>query len=271
MSIDLMSPEEVENAALKQSGLFLSGHEDVDNYIKLKSLSHKIGTPTEQWLRRFLTKDADMLIVKNAVNILAPLEDPVLLIGETGTGKEILAHALHGSRSGDFVALNCAAVQDTLIESELCGAKRGAFTGAENTQGLIQQAGEGTIFFDEINSASPGFQAKLLRIIESKKFRKVGSSKEEDCECRFVFAANIDLADHPTFRKDLYYRISTFTLKLKPLRDRREDVELIAKSLDYYEDVNPVIPNSCYERGNVRSLIAFIRRQQVLGELANKL
>ena len=160
---------------------------------------------------------------------------PILLTGETGTGKEIFAQSIHNyspSRSHPFVALNCAAIPETLLESMIFGTTKGAFTGAENTQGLLEQAGKGTLFLDEINSMSLVLQAKLLRILEEKKFRRLGSNHEAPVNCRIISSTNIDchtLLSENKMREDFYYRIAVVNLTIPPLRERQEDILLLAK------------------------------------------
>lgn len=159
---------------------------------------------------------------------------PILLTGETGTGKEILAQSIHNygpAAAQPFVALNCAAIPETLLESMIFGTTKGAFTGAENTPGLLEQAGKGTLFLDEINSMSLVLQAKMLRILEEKKFRRLGSHQEAAVNCRIISSTNIDchklLAEHK-MREDFYYRIAVVNLTISPLRERREDILLLA-------------------------------------------
>jgi two-component system response regulator AtoC len=166
----------------------------------------------------------------------APSDATVLISGESGTGKDLVARALHerGSRrEGPFVALNCAAVTESLLESELFGHKRGAFTDArENRPGLLVQARGGTVFLDEIGDMPAGMQAKLLRAIESRTVRPVGSDSETSIEVRFVAATNRDLesdAEEGRFRHDLFFRINVIQVAVPPLRARGNDVLLLAQ------------------------------------------
>src|SRR5262249_53551718 len=154
----------------------------------------------------------------------------VLITGESGVGKELVAQGLHRRgprRQGPLVVLNCAAVQPTLLESELFGSCRGAFTGAENRPGLFQQADDGTLFLDEIGELSLDCQAKLLRVIEGKGFRQVGGSTEVRTDVRIIAATNRDLekeAREGRFRPDLYFRLRVILIPVPPLRDHAEDI-----------------------------------------------
>ncbi len=161
----------------------------------------------------------------------------VLIIGESGTGKEILARAIHqASRRKDkqLVDVNCAAIPDSLIESELFGYEKGAFTGArtEGRKGYFDEAHEGTILLDEIGDSSLSVQAKLLRVLESGTFKRVGGTKNIRVDVRVISSTNQDMADligRKKFREDLFFRLNTFTLTLPPLRERRGDIDLLVE------------------------------------------
>lgn len=161
---------------------------------------------------------------------------PIVLTGESGTGKEMLARTIHNishRSQGPFVDINCAAIPDTLIESELFGYERGAFTGArgEGKRGLFEEADHGTIFLDEIGDASLSTQSKILRVLEEKRFRRVGGSKNRKVDVRIISATNKDLRKRISdglFREELYYRLNTISIALPPLRDRGPDIRLLA-------------------------------------------
>ncbi len=162
---------------------------------------------------------------------VAPVDATVLITGETGTGKELVARALHTQSlraAGPFVAVNCAAFVETLLEAELFGHEKGAFTGADRARaGRFEQAHGGTLFLDEIGELAQGLQAKLLRAIESREFHRVGSTKTTRVDVRIVAATNRDLRDGE-FREDLYFRLGVVTLHCPPLRDRVDDVAVLA-------------------------------------------
>jgi two-component system response regulator HydG len=160
----------------------------------------------------------------------------VLITGESGTGKELVARAVHvNSKRGQrpFVTVNCAAISETLLESELFGHARGAFTGAVAARkGLFEEADGGTFFFDEIAETTPAFQAKLLRAIQEGEIRHVGENKAIKVDIRVVAATNVDLAtavEERRFRQDLYYRLNVVRFRLPPLRERREDIPLLVE------------------------------------------
>ncbi|HEX6533988.1 MAG TPA: sigma-54 dependent transcriptional regulator [Gemmatimonadaceae bacterium] len=160
----------------------------------------------------------------------------VLIVGETGTGKELFARGIHyagPTRGEPFVAVNCAAIPESLLESELFGHERGAFTDARaQKKGLMELAGSGTLFLDEIGELPPRLQPKLLRALEDRRVRRLGGLQEVEITCRIIAAANLSLGDAVArleFREDLYYRLNVFRISLPPLRDRVGDVELLAE------------------------------------------
>jgi len=232
-------------------------------------------TTTEQYLAKFITNNPKMLELKDHIRKLAPIDDPVLIFGETGVGKELLAHALHGERKGKFVAINCAGLPEHLIESELFGHDKNSFTGAlKDKTGLMEEANNGTIFLDEIGDLAMPVQAKLLRAIQEKRIRKVGSNEERTINCRIVSATHRDLeswVSYDRFREDLFYRISTFILKPSSLNQRSADISKIIEYLDkdeqeiedYEEFASRIDPNRL--NGNVRSLQQIYRRYIILG------
>ncbi len=167
---------------------------------------------------------------------VAPSPAPVLIIGETGTGKELVAHLIHelsGRAQGPIITVNCAAIPADLIESELFGYEKGAFTGAhERHIGLIEQSNGGTLFLDEVGDLSTASQARILRALETKKIRRVGGKEEFGVDFRVVSATNKDISDglkHPEFRRDLYHRLRTVEIRIPPLRDRKTDIPELAE------------------------------------------
>ncbi len=177
-----------------------------------------------------------MLAVFQLVDTIAPTSSTVLITGESGTGKELVARAIHfNSQRKDrpFVAVNCGALSETLLDSELFGHMRGAFTGADsNKKGLIEVAEKGTIFLDEIGEMSPLVQVKLLRVLQERRFRRLGGTEEIPADIRVLAATNRDLTKmvaDGTFREDLFYRINVIPLRLPALRERRDDIPLLAE------------------------------------------
>src|SRR6202162_4477452 len=174
--------------------------------------------------------------VLNDINLVAPVDCAVLVRGETGTGKEVIAQAIHEAsprRQNRFVALNCAAIPGALLESELFGHERGAFTGAvTQTEGRFQAADGGTLFLDEIGDFPLELQPKLLRVLQEQEFEKLGSNRTIRVDVRIVAAANQNLSQmvrDRRFRADLLYRFDVLPITLPPLRERREDISLQAQ------------------------------------------
>lgn len=179
------------------------------------------------------TPSGKMSKVFELVEKYAPLPNPILITGETGTGKEQIVKMIHGlsKRTGKLVSVNLSSIPKELIENELFGHVKGAFTGADTTtEGLIEKAAHGTLFIDEIGDTSLQHQLKLLRVIQENKFEKIGSNKTIHSTARFIFATNKDLEklmQEKKFRSDLYYRISAFHIHLPSLRERKEDIPLL--------------------------------------------
>jgi DNA-binding NtrC family response regulator len=167
---------------------------------------------------------------------VAATSSTVIVTGETGTGKELVARAIHDAsprRSQRFVAINCSAIPETLLEAELFGHVRGAFTGAvANRQGRVEQANRGTLFLDEVGTMSPGLQSKLLRVLQSREFERVGDSQTVKVDVRVIGATNSDLkrmVEEGSFREDLYYRLNVIPIRVPALRERRADIPLLAQ------------------------------------------
>jgi transcriptional regulator with PAS, ATPase and Fis domain len=213
--------------------------------------------------------------VREFVRTVAPTDETVLVLGETGTGKEVVARQIHAQshrKAGPFVAMNAACVPRELFESELFGHKRGAFTGAhDDRRGLFREAEAGTLFIDELSELPSESQAKLLRAIETKTIRPVGESGEIEVDVRIVAATNRDLwAETQTgrFREDLYFRMQVFPILIRALRDRPEDVEPLARHLlgrlgksNIELSAEAVAALRGYDwPGNVRELLNVLRR-----------
>lgn len=215
---------------------------------------------------------------------VAPSRACVLIVGETGTGKELIARAIHNlspRSTGPYVRVNCGALTESLLESELFGHVKGSFTGAvDNRTGRFEAAHTGSIFLDEINSTSPKLQVKLLRILQEGEFERVGDNHTKKVDTRIVAATNRDLLgeiDAGRFREDLYYRLNVVPIFLPPLRDRRDDVEpLVLYFLKRYGEqnkremrkVHPEAMRRLREHdwpGNVRELQNYMERAVILG------
>ncbi len=208
---------------------------------------------------------------------VGPTDKPILIQGESGTGKELVARALHeASPVADkpLVVINCAALPETLLESELFGYEKGAFTGATGTkQGLFEVADGGTLFIDEIGELALGLQAKLLRVLEDGTMRRVGSVKERRVHVRLIAATNRDLSQEVNdkrFREDLFYRINVLTIYLPPLRQRAGDLRLLVEHLTEPDwqldpDVLPILERYSWP-GNVRQLQNALDRAKILAE-----
>jgi formate hydrogenlyase transcriptional activator len=221
--------------------------------------------------------------VLEQVEQVAPTDSTVLIQGETGTGKELIARAVHNlsARCGrPFIKLNCAAIPFDLLESELFGHERGAFTGAiAQKVGRFELADKGTLFLDEVGDIPPGLQPKLLRVLQEQEFERLGSTRTHQVDVRLVAATNRNLADmvkRNEFRSDLYYRLNVFPVSLPPLRERREDipalvehfVEILGRRMGkQIENVPPATMSALtsYEwPGNIRELQNFIERSVIL-------
>lgn len=180
----------------------------------------------------FVGQSPQIRRVRELVDKVSRSRSPVLILGESGTGKEVVARALHNaSLSGDFVPIDCGSLVGPLMESELFGHTRGAFTGASDTKrGLIELADGGTAFFDEIGDLPLDLQVKLLRLLQEHEYRAIGSLHRRKIDLRVIAATHRNLAaavDNGTFRQDLFYRLNVITIRLPPLRERKEDIPLL--------------------------------------------
>ncbi|MBL7743271.1 MAG: sigma-54-dependent Fis family transcriptional regulator [Chitinophagaceae bacterium] len=228
------------------------------------------------------------IVIREAVKVaqkIAPTDSNVLLLGETGTGKEVFANAIHaGSKRSNhpFVAINCSAFSRDLLESELFGHKAGAYTGAtKDKKGLIELANNGTLFLDEIGEMNIDLQAKILRVIENGEFIKVGDEKNTKVNVRIIAATNRDLKkeiEQGIFREDLYYRLNVFSIKLPPLRDRIEDIPILAghflskyavrenrPAFSLNKETQKLLGNHSWG-GNIRELRNVMERAVILAE-----
>lgn len=190
--------------------------------------------PPESSRSQIIGQSFAMKEVFKSIALVAQSRVTVLISGESGTGKELVARAIHNASAENqlpFVAINCAALVETLLESELFGHERGAFTGAVSAhKGKIEQVGEGTLFLDEIAELSPAMQGKLLRILEEREYTPLGGTQVKKSKARFITATNVNLKDRVdsgTFREDLFYRLNVVNIHLPPLRERRSDMPLL--------------------------------------------
>ena len=224
------------------------------------------------------TKSPLLLEILEAARKVALTNAPVLISGESGTGKELMARFIHNSSqraNGPFIAFNSGAIPDSILESELFGYEKGAFTGAQtNKPGYFELADRGTLFLDEIGDISPSMQAKLLRSIETNRFFKVGGIKEIEVDIRVVAATNKDLkkeAEAGRFRHDLYYRLAAMNIHLPPLRERKGDIPLLVEGFLESERDRKKVDGEVMKRlmaypwpGNVRELRNVIQRAVIL-------
>ncbi|HUS59398.1 MAG TPA: sigma-54 dependent transcriptional regulator [Planctomycetota bacterium] len=183
-----------------------------------------------------ISQDPEMLRIFDLVSKMSKIDAPVLIQGESGTGKELIAKAIHAQsprKKGPFTDINCAAVPETLLESELFGYEKGAFTGANTAhKGYFEQADGGTLFLDEIGEIHLGVQVKMLRVIQERRIRPLGSTHDQPIDIRIVSATNANLLQavrNKTFREDLLFRLNAIVVKLPPLRERISDVPLLAR------------------------------------------
>ena len=239
-------------------------------------------------LENFIGKDPKMLEVFNTIEKVAGTESTVLITGESGTGKELTAKAIHVNSSRcnkPFIVLNCGAIPGELLESELFGHDKGAFTGAhQGRMGRFEAADGGSLFLDEIGDMSPDLQVKLLRVLESQSFERVGSTKPIHVDVRIIAATNKNLEkaiQEGKFREDLYYRLNVIPIKMPPLRDRKSDIPLLIdffhrkmsmrkdkfwkKNISYNDDALSLLMKYDWP-GNIRELENLVERFSVLTE-----
>ena len=256
----------------------------VDRALQLSDLRHE-----NQTLKRTLAgdsetfgmigRDAKMCQIFETIRTAAPSDASVLIEGESGTGKELIASAFHTQSqraAGPFIRINCAAIPNELIESELFGYKKGAFTGADrDKRGLIEAANNGTLLLDEIAEMPPHLQTKLLRVLQERRLRRLGDEREIEVNFRLVSATNRNtsaLIEEGVLRKDLYFRISTIKIKVPPLRERLDDVPVIAGRFlvrfneQYGKNIRDISPDTVMRLvsydwpGNIRQLESVIER-----------
>ena len=216
-----------------------TAREQLDKFLERRAaISHEERSPAAQRFREAIGSDEKMLVVFEWIRTAAKSDISVLILGPTGSGKEVVArmiHELSSRNSGRFQALNCAALPDELFESELFGYERGAFTGAEDRKpGRLELADSGTLLLDEIADLSPAAQAKLLRVLEERRFERLGGNKSIEVNLRLVSATNRPLEQlvrDGRFREDLYYRVNAFSIRLPSLRERASDIPVLAQQL----------------------------------------
>ncbi|CAM6005652.1 unnamed protein product [Sphagnum balticum] len=238
-----------------------------------ESQSSRIGVPqTSRNPYEMYGQSQAIKTLKETIQKIGKLPGPFLILGETGTGKELVARSLwraHGDNNRPFIALNCASLPENLVESELFGYERGAFTGALTTKtGLFEAANGGDIFLDEIGELTPELQAKLLRVLQEKRVRRLGSDKERPVDFRVITATHVDIlsaVEAGDFRDDLFFRINVHQVKVVPLRERGSDIPVLAKlfldelgfsKVTLSDDVQRLLENFRWP-GNIRQLKAF--------------
>ena len=220
--------------------------------------------------------------VRDMVAKVAPTDSSVLITGESGTGKEVVARGIHSQSdraAGPFVAVNCGAIPGELLESELFGHEKGAFTGAIQARvGRFEQAATGTLFLDEIGDMPQGMQVKLLRVLQERSFERVGSNKTQLANVRIIAATHQDLeaqAEEGRFRADLYYRLNVFPIEIPPLRERSDDIQVIGErfleGFNRQRDTKTKVSKGCFDvlrqyqwPGNARELSNLMERLTIL-------
>lgn len=226
-----INPEELTAAVRRSLRISLL---EMENKARRKSLSTS-GLKNKEAFAPIITQDSKMLTLFQYMEAISSSSEPVLVQGETGTGKELAVEVLHNlyQSSGPLLKCNTAGIDDQFFSDELFGHIKGAYTGAEqNRQGIIERAGKGTVFLDEIGDLRPASQLKLLRLLENREYYPVGSNIKKNCNARIIAATNQGLdkkIKQGLFRKDLYYRLCTHSVELPPLRERKSDIPLLAR------------------------------------------
>jgi DNA-binding NtrC family response regulator len=226
-----------------------------------ENLHLKMQIKRQSEIQQIVTKHPLMFQILEMVKKVATSDLPALILGESGVGKELVAKAIHeasGKGEGPFIPVNCGAIPENMMETELFGHEKGAFTGAHARKlGLLEIAHHGTLFLDEISELNSSLQGKLLRAIETKKFFRVGGVKEIAVDVRFISATNRDIrneVEKGSFRADLYYRISTLSIHIPPLRERREDIPLL---IDHTIRSNLAFRKKAFSKGALSILSAY--------------
>src|SRR5499427_8934031 len=262
---------------------FSEPHEKSDFETNLRACGRVNNDRNEAVFSGIVGQSSALQNVLQLVDMVAAASATVLLLGETGTGKELIARAIHERswrRKEAFVTLNCAAIPSSLFESELFGHERGAFTGAHMQRaGRLELADRGTLFLDEVGDMPLELQPKLLRTLQERAYERVGSARTRNVDVRLVAATNCDLeqmVEDKGFRRDLYYRLNVFPIRIPPLRERLEDIPLLVEHFtqEYARRMNKqidIIPESTMKKlerwswpGNVRELENLIERSVIL-------
>jgi Nif-specific regulatory protein len=273
----LMAISKILASVIEKSLAFRSLSEE--NILLKTNIIREIGSG------HLMGKSRVMKEVYHLIDSVGETNSPVLILGETGTGKGMIARLIHlrsQRKNKKFLSINCGTIPETLLESELFGHKKGAFTGAiSDKKGLLEEGEGGTIFLDEITNTSLEFQGKLLEAIEEKIIRRVGETTTRNIDVRFLFATNKDLeieVEDNRFRRDLFYRINVFKIEVPPLRDRASDIPFLAQFFleRYTKEINKKIDGFAPEAmqqlseyfwpGNVRELQNVIERSVVLAK-----
>ncbi|ABR49393.1 two component, sigma54 specific, transcriptional regulator, Fis family [Alkaliphilus metalliredigens QYMF] len=276
-AIDYISkPFDIEELKIViHKALQVKGLQDKVDYLK-EELQSQTG-------KTIIGKSEKMEAILNIVDRVAQTNATILILGESGTGKEVIANAIHynsGRREGPYIKVNCGAIPENLIESELFGYEKGAFTGATNRKiGKFERAKNGTIFLDEIGDLNLNMQVKLLRVLQEKEFERVGGNENIQADVRVIAATNRDLykmVEEERFREDLFYRLNVIPIELPALRERQEDIPLLIEYfIDKYSSEigrkNMTIDDEAKEklisyqwRGNIRELENVIERMLIL-------